>query len=131
VRDFGDVVVAVGAGPHVVVFNKEATFRGVNLGPFRVLGWSPFRIGVALQAGFIVTEILGYHRAGKAQGRHGQDKCNVKQESCGYLHDFSSFRSNAIFDNICRNIGGLSQWGDDPGQHLQTAHVTARIDYIF
>ena len=75
-RDLGNVGVTVVAGPHIVVFYDETTIGRVNLRPVRVLGWSPFRIGMAFQAGFVVTQILGNDGAGKTQGRYSQDNCN-------------------------------------------------------
>ena len=73
VRDFGNVIMAVVAGPHIMVFSEESTCRVMHLRPVRVLWWSPFGIFMAFQASFVVTQIFGDYRAAQAQCQNSQN----------------------------------------------------------
>lgn len=54
-RNLDDVSVAVGAGPHFMIFNEEPTVGIVHLRPVRIAWWRPLVIGMTLQAGFVIT----------------------------------------------------------------------------
>ena len=58
-RNLGDHFVAVDARPHLVVFNREPAVVRVNSRMIRVFGRRPWLVGVALQAGRVVAQVLG------------------------------------------------------------------------
>ena len=71
--NFGDVVVAVSARPHFMVFNEKSAVRVMYLWPVRVARRRTVRVCMTFQAGFVVTQILGDNRCSKSQSHQAYE----------------------------------------------------------
>jgi len=74
--EIDNIGVTVCARPHFMVFYEETTFRVMHLGTIRVTWWRPFCVCMAIETGFVITQVLGENRCSKAKGQHRNESCD-------------------------------------------------------